>query len=1512
VSDPTAGAPRPGDRRVLVPLLAVLALGAFLRFDGLRWDAACPGSAEAASEVGCTETHLHPDERFLTMVATAVEPPGSLAEHLDTARSPLNPHNRGHGFFAYGTFPLLVVDAVAEALGLGGYDRVHLVGRALSATWSTLSVLLVFLLGRRLWDDLVGLTAALLLALAVLPIQAAHFFTVEAMTTALATLGLLAALAIAERGRWREHAWFGVVLGMAVATKVSVAPLALVAVVAALSRRLRPDGAGVEAPERRERVPLLAGLALAAAVSLAVFRLLMPMAFVGPGLFDVALNPAWLANLREVGELMGGWRDFPPGHQWAGRTPLWFPWKNLVLFGMGPALGLAAWAGWAFAGWRLLRRGDLRPLVPWTWVTLVFLHQGTQWVKAMRYLLPIYPCLALLAAWLLVGLLQRARREPRWRVPARALVAVVVLATVAWAVAFTSIYRRPHSRIEASRWLYAQAPEGASIAHEAWDDALPVPLDGYPGMARFRGVTLHPYAEDSPQKIDDLLASLADSDYLVVSSNRVYDSVARLPQRFPATLRYYDLLFSGELGFERVAELTSYPTLFGLRIPDQGAEEAFTVYDHPRVQIFRRTERFDVAAARARLEVDWDAVVQVTPREASRYRTLLFDEEARARRRAAGTFTAGAGNGEGGLFPPRRSATGALLLWMLGLQAVALAAFPLVTPALRRLDDRGYLAAHTAGVLLLAWVAWLGARLGVWSFTPATLRALALGLLLAGGVAAWAQRRDLLAFVRERRALLLGETALFWTLFLAMVAVRALDPDLWHPQRGGEKPMDLAMLGAVVRSAEMPPYDPWFAGGVLNYYYFGFVMSGALALLARVPPALAYNLAVPTFFALTAAGVFVLVRHLARAGGSRDDGGTRRSLRTAGWGLLGVVAVTVAGNLGTVRLLVERVASLSDVDPASRLPWLPEAVRFAHGLGRMALGARPDIPANWWFWSPSRMIPAAPGETAPITEFPAFTFLFADLHAHAMALPLMLLVLLLVTAHSRGREVAEGAARAPGGASAGRRGVVGEAVGLGLLALTVGALAATNTWDHPTALAMVLAGLVVLETRTLLGSAEARRLPALAAAAGRAGWRFALVLAGSRLAFLPFHHDFVNAYGRLQLWEGSRTPLSAFLWTHGLFLLPLAVWLAVERRPLETLGAALRGGLRRASSWLRHRRRRRRWSAGYWSDGYRVLVRRGPERWDREVEGWALFGALGLALVGWPVEALLVALGGLAAGVLLDGAGGLRRRWIALFTLAGCGLAGAVEHFVVSGDIGRMNTVFKVYLQVWLLWGSASVAALASLSRGWLAGGALATDGSGSRPRAAFRLAWAALFAGACLYPLRAVPARVADRFDPPGPRGLDGRAFVATARYGDAEGPVELRWDGEAIDWLLARVEGSPTILEASIPPYRWGSRFSVHTGLPTVLGWDWHQRQQRAAVKGDPVGRRLEAVAAMYGGRDVEEALRAMREHGVELVVVGELERLYYPAEGLAKFEGDPRFPVVYRNQGTTIYAVSSAGEP
>ena len=105
-----------------------------------------------------------------------------------------------------------------------------------------------------------------------------------------------------------------------------------------------------------------------------------------------------------------------------------------------------------------------------------------------------------------------------------------------------------------------------------------------------------------------------------------------------------------------------------------------------------------------------------------------------------------------------------------------------------------------------------------------------------------------------------------------------------------------------------------------------------------------------------------------------------------------------------------------------------------------------------------------------------------------------------------------------------------------------------------------------------------------------------------------------------------------------------------------------------------------------------------------------------------------------------------------------------------------------------------------------------------------------------------------------------------------------DLKWDLEAIRWLLDNVVGSPVILEGHAPEYRWGARYSINTGLPTVLGWNWHQRQQRAAADDQEVWDRANDVATIYNtplptlaeaaAGQVRRALRRRRTAGARLL--------------------------------------------
>ena len=133
------------------------------------------------------------------------------------------------------------------------------------------------------------------------------------------------------------------------------------------------------------------------------------------------------------------------------------------------------------------------------------------------------------------------------------------------------------------------------------------------------------------------------------------------------------------------------------------------------------------------------------------------------------------------------------------------------------------------------------------------------------------------------------------------------------------------------------------------------------------------------------------------------------------------------------------------------------------------------------------------------------------------------------------------------------------------------------------------------------------------------------------------------------------------------------------------------------------------------------------------------------------------------------------------------------------------------------------------------------------------------------------------------------------------------------AINWLLDNVRGSPVIAEANTESrglYRWGSRVANYTGLPTIIGWSWHQRQQRSAMPDMWINRRLDDVQKLYNDPSREAALEIIRRYDVRYIYVGDVERIYHPGPGLDKFESmraDGLLRLVFHNERVQIYEVT-----
>ena len=112
--------------------------------------------------------------------------------------------------------------------------------------------------------------------------------------------------------------------------------------------------------------------------------------------------------------------------------------------------------------------------------------------------------------------------------------------------------------------------------------------------------------------------------------------------------------------------------------------------------------------------------------------------------------------------------------------------------------------------------------------------------------------------------------------------------------------------------------------------------------------------------------------------------------------------------------------------------------------------------------------------------------------------------------------------------------------------------------------------------------------------------------------------------------------------------------------------------------------------------------------------------------------------------------------------------------------------------------------------------------------------------------------------------------------------------------------------MIEAFGPSYGPFARISVHTGVPLLLGWQSHVNLRGTDYLSS--SRRKQDIEKIYTTLNPYEALNILKSYGVDLIVVGTLERKAYGAQGLTKFETyDKLFPVLYKNDFITLYATS-----
>ena len=766
-----------------------------------------------------------------------------------------------------------------------------------------------------------------------------------------------------------------------------------------------------------------------------------------------------------------------------------------------------------------------------------------------------------------------------------------------------------------------------------------------------------------------------------------------------------------------------------------------------------------------------------------------------------------------------------IVLWLLIVEFLGLLAFPFTYVLLPVLKDRGYGLAKPLGLLMLAYPVWLLGSLNL--SAGATVSPFLVLLVLTGASALLAQRKwsEFVDFFRREKMLILLIESIFLLFFLGFVLLKAATSAITHT----EQPMDFAFLNAAMLASSFPPEDPWLAGNGINYYYLGYLIFGLPGVLGGLSSSVVYNLALALLPAMAAAGMVTLIATLlVRAGASLKSA-------TCFW-MAGAILLVVAGNLEGLFEMIHAWGLGSDGF------WERVGIK---GLVTQSKGSTFFSEDSWWWWRSSRVIDTLVfGRSLDFTiqEYPFFSIYLGDLHPHVMSIPFVLFLAFCLQFLCEKSPFTISWIR--------QRWCSGI-----IISLILGALGFINAWDLPVFL-MLLMGVVALNLYRSLQTNWS-----LDYAIGSLALS-SIVLIFAVVPFLPYYLSLSDQLKAIEIVSSNGTRPLHLVTVWGVFFTSIMPFVLIN-----------------LLQW------REKWQ-GRWSFSFGMTIALGP------LLLWLLISLLRgetnsipeRLLVGVPLSLIFAIL------LLVTLQLAVNRNTISLTFTAGvlaCGVAlliGCELFYVVDVFDSRMNTVFKLYYQAWILLAVATPVAIYYWAQTY--------------PRQSLwmrrcSMCWATglalLSLGALYLPIGMV---VTVGNTAPGPYTLDGTAFLKESSTGESAG----------IQWLNLNATVDDGIIEAIGSDYTEYGRVASFTGIPTLLNWPGHELQWRGSS--DLWDGIADDVSQIYQSEDVQLVNQILDRYNIQYVIFGEREARKYHVQSIEHL--NPILRLAFSHEGFTIYKV------
>jgi hypothetical protein len=487
----------------------------------------------------------------------------------------------GFTYLLHAIFSVAYLEAPVHSLGKGIHHAfntdattIYTIARVTSALMGIGASFTLYFVGRRLWGTGVALAAAAFLTFTFLPVHYSHFALNDVPTLLPLCIGLFGLAGIVLKGRMLDYGIAGLGLGLATGTKYTAAALS-VAIFVAWATRFYDD--------REQGKKEFKYLVLAAGVSIVAFLAINPYAIIDHSKFtyQVRRQSDQSSSIAKLGtDDTNGW--------------FYYLWTMLWGFGVLPLL-------MAVGGAILALKNDWRKALPFaTFGLIVFLFMGHELRFYARWMMPIYPVLAIFAAYFAVEagkwITGKMKSRTGDRSPAYAITAVMLLALIGPVIHVVhndQVLARTDTRQLAKQWVLDNVPKDQKIA---FDLLGPPPyynvngaLKGDPAFTIRplpRGSEVEKFAQNlSPEVLDSFEA---EGYCYVVSGSTQKGRVTKDPSKAPGAAAYYKAL---DQRGEKVASFS--PMKPGHALPKFNFDISYNYYPlgyyrpGPQIDIYR-------------------------------------------------------------------------------------------------------------------------------------------------------------------------------------------------------------------------------------------------------------------------------------------------------------------------------------------------------------------------------------------------------------------------------------------------------------------------------------------------------------------------------------------------------------------------------------------------------------------------------------------------------------------------------------------------------------------------------------------------------------------------------------------------------------------------------------------------------------------------------------------------------------------------------------------------------------